>query len=184
MATEYPAEVREAAKVLHMEGARSAEIRRRLMEGAAGLPYTAEPSERTVDGWRRKWKAEGIRTGFAVRAGDEDATENAVYRRQLGLLRAMVTEAEDNLSRGKTDNALLQGIKTMQSVVDSARAKRRIAAKKEQGSKLSAEEAGELGSSSTAGSTASMLARLAAEEQDREGPDRAVRTHSREEQSS
>jgi hypothetical protein len=184
MATEYPAEVREAAKVLHMEGAKSAEIRARLMEGSAGLPYTAEPSERTIDGWRRRWDREGIRAGFAVRPGDEESNENAIYRRTLGLHREMLTKAEENLLAGKTDTALLSGIKTMQAIIDSARAKRRIAAKSEKGGKLTPDEAAELGSSSTAGSTASMLARLAAEERDREGSARAVRTQGKEEEGS
>jgi hypothetical protein len=176
MAAEYSEEIKEAAKVLHIEGAKSAEIRARLMEGTAGLPYPAAPSERTVDKWRRGWDREGIRTGFQVRAGDEEATENAIYRRHLGLHRAMLTRAEDNLAAGKTDNALLQGIRTMQSVIDSARAKRRIAAKQDRGERLGKDEAAELGSSSTAGASGSMLARLAAEQNAADPADRADRT--------
>ena len=79
MSTAYDETVRQAAKVLHIEGLSSREIRERLNSGTAGLSYVVDPAERTIDQWRRAWKAEGSVAGFSVRSGDEEAVEDAVY---------------------------------------------------------------------------------------------------------
>lgn len=160
MATVFGDEVKAAAKTLHIEGLKSAEIRERLMNGNAGLPYTAEPSERTVDKWRRSWEREGTRAGLMVRAGDETFVEDANYRRLLGLYRLKLSQLEELSVKGGTDLALSKEVTMLQSASDAARAKRITMKKRQEGIPLDKEEGGEL----TSGNV-SMLDRLASEQE-------------------
>lgn len=164
----YGDEVKEAAKTLHIEGLSSPEIRDRLANGNAGLPYKIQPSERTIDGWRRRWKREGIRAASIVRAGDEESAENAIYRRLLGIYRQALAKLEDQEISGNVDSALPGRIRTYQATVDAARAKRAIVSKRERGQTLTANQASELGQGEQQKTPALMLDRLAALEADRE----------------
>lgn len=164
MADAYGPEIKQAAKTLHIEGLNSAEIRQRLADCDAGLPFPVKPSERAIDNWRRAWKREGVRQGYAVRMGEEDAVENAIYRRLLGVYRYKLQQLEDLMVKGNSDLALAREIAILQTITDSARAKRQTMRKRAKGTALNSEEGAELRGESED----SILMRLAAEEEQHE----------------
>lgn len=170
-ATAYGPEVRQAVKTLHLEGLSSREIRERLATGTAGLPYSVEPGERTIDGWRRQWKRDGIREGFRVRDGDEQTVEDAIYRRILGLYRQELNGVEDAMIAGKANVKAVSRLAKYQAIVDATRYQRQLRENAAKGS-LTPEEGGYLGAASGEAKPGSMLARLAREERDRPIPGR------------
>lgn len=125
-ASAYSDEIQQAARVLHLEGLNTREIRERLETGTAGLNYPVSPGARTIDGWRRRWNLEGNRAGYAVREGSEDATEGAIYRRLLGNYRELMSQFEQSVSEGKPDAGILAAVERCQRIVDAARYRRRM----------------------------------------------------------
>lgn len=133
------------------------------MEGKAGLSYKVEPSERTIDGWRRRWKDEGEFAGFAVRAGEQEAVEEAIYRRILGLVQKEISDLEDQAMSGEGSLGTLRRVQRYMAIIDAARYQRQLREKARTG-KLTPSEGGHLGKASSMAKPESMLSRLAAEE--------------------
>lgn len=161
MAEAYGDEIKEAAQTLHIEGFSSREIKERLAQGNAGLPYRVDPAERTIDGWRRKWKREGIRTASLVRAGDEESTADAIYRRLLGLYRQALSKLEDQELKDRVDPALVKRIGQYQAIIDAARVKRSIVSKRNKGERLTETEGAAIADTNGKAEGPSMLEVLA-----------------------
>jgi hypothetical protein len=163
MATAYGDEVKEAARCLHLEGHSSAAIRERLSNGNAGLSYSVEPSERTVDKWRQSWKRDVVRAGFQVRAGEEEIVADTIYRRLLGIYRERIQRLDESVQDGKPDFAVLRQVAVLQQIVDSARAKRQVRERKAAGLTVTPAEEGAIQGGAPADSE-SILERLAREQ--------------------
>jgi len=167
MADAYGQDIKDAAKILHLEGLRSREIREKLASGNAGLPFEVDPSTRTIDGWRKKWKLDGIRAGLYVRPGEEEEQEDAGYRRLLGIHREALLRLDESVQRGKPNQAWVKAVSQLQATVDQARNRRRQQARRERGAKLSSEESAEMGGPSV--DPGSILEALAAEQSEELG---------------
>lgn len=169
MAEAYSEEIREAAKILHLEGFNSREIRARMGEKRAGLPYSIRPSVRTIDQWRAKFKRDGIRAGLSVPPGTEDQEEEAGYRRLLAIRREVLLRLDESVQSGKPSHQWIKAADQLQSAVDRARGRRKVLAKRERGAKISNEEAAEFGAGNV--DQSDLLESLAAEHQDQAGQD-------------
>jgi hypothetical protein len=141
-------------------------IRKRLKDGNAGLGYSVEPSERTIDKWRRGWNRDMVRAGFQVRPGQEEDVADTIYRRILGLYREQLQRLDEKVQDGESDLALVRQVCAFQQLVDSARAKRQVRERKAAGLEISPAEDGAIlgGAPSDPGSMLQMLAREQAEE--------------------
>lgn len=159
----YGPEIREAAKTLHIEGLNAREIRERLATGTAGLAVPVKPGERTIGLWITAWNREGIRRGFRVRTGDEEAVENAHYRRILALARETADRLDREIGKGTANLDLARQLEVLQKIIETTRAKRKISDIKARGEPLTNPEVGELGDT---GGTA--LGRLVLAEKQRE----------------
>jgi transposase len=162
MATEYSDEAKEAARVLHIEGASSREIKERLNSGKAGLPYLVDPSERTIDNWRRAWKDQGVLAGFAVRSGEEDAVEEAIYRQLLAFARKATHDLGQAEMEGTATTPMVMRVGGYLKIIDAVKYQRQLRTKAKAG-KLTPAEGGHLGSASDSAKPESMLARMARE---------------------
>lgn len=167
MAEAYSEEIRNAAKTLHIEGFNSREIQTRFEEKRAGIPYSVRPSVRTIDGWRRKFRRDGVRPGFAVFPGDEEGEEEAGYRRLLGIRREVLARLDESVQTGKPSHQWIKAADQLQSAVDRARARRQVMAKRAKGQKISPEEGGDFGAGNI--EPGGILETLAAEHQDKAG---------------
>jgi transposase len=87
MARTYGENVRQAAQVLYFAGVKPAEIKRRLETGEAGLPFTCEPSLRTVYDWAERWKKDARAPLPDIEPGEEISTADAVHRAFLSMAR-------------------------------------------------------------------------------------------------
>ena len=156
MARAFNEETKQAAKSLHLSGMGSGEIRAKLMEGKAGLKYTVEPSERTIDGWRQRWKRHGEFASFSVGADEMEAVEEAIYRRILGLYMKEVSDLEEDTMCGKALVSTVQRVAKYQAICDAAKYQR-VLREKSQTGKLTPQEGGHLGKASAMAKPESML---------------------------
>lgn len=159
----YGPEIKQAALTLHLEGLSSREIRAALSEGRAGLPHQVTPGKRTIDLWRRNWRKEGKIPGAAIKAGEETAIEDAIYRRILALYQHDLQTVEDSIC--KNGNVNVQAVSRLvryQAIVDATRYQRQLR-ETAQHRKLTPEEGGHLGAASAEAKPGPMLRRLARE---------------------
>ncbi len=163
----YGPEVKQAALTLHLEGLSSGEIRAALSEGRAGLPHPVTPGKRTIDLWRRDWRKEGKTPGAGIKAGDEAAIEDAIYRRILALYQRDLQTVEESIFDGKNVNVqAVSRLVRYQAIVDATRYQRQLR-ETARHRKLTPEEGGHLGAGSAEAKPGPMLRRLAREETSR-----------------
>lgn len=155
----YSPEVKEAARVLHIEGLPSREIKDRLSRRTAGLTYSVDPSERTIDKWRKEWKNQGILAGYSVQAGEEEAVEEAIYRQFLGVARMASKQLVDATLSNTVTVPMIQRINAYLKVIDAVKYQRLLRERAQQGT-LTPKDAGGLGAASDMAKPESMLHRM------------------------
>lgn len=168
MSSAYGDHIKEAARTLHQEGLSSREIQARLAAGNAGLAFKVEPSQRTIDKWRAQWRREGIRAGLAVREGDEEAVENAIYRQVLAIAREHMAYISEKQTKGVIEPKDVTMTDRFMKTIDAARYRRQLR-EESKTRKLDPRHAGYLGDVGDAGSKESMLETLARAERNRKG---------------